>query len=85
MARKTSPKRTPPEEMTFEQASEELESIIELIESGEIGLEEAMLERKRGDELIRRCRAVLDTAEQELKQIELAEESASEAEDDHEV
>ncbi|UCD73918.1 MAG: exodeoxyribonuclease VII small subunit [Phycisphaerales bacterium] len=75
MARKTQPKRTAPQEMTFEQATEELESIIDKIESGEIGLEDALAERKRGDELIRRCRAILDTAEQELEQIELADES----------
>ena len=78
MARKTSPKQASPEEMTFERATEELESIIERIESGEIGLEDALAERKRGDELIRRCRAILDTAEQELKQIELADEPADE-------
>lgn len=82
MARKTTSSSGPPEELTFEQATEELEAIIERIESGEIGLEEALAERKRGDELIRRCRAILDTAEQELEKIELAERSAGESEDD---
>ncbi len=54
--------------MSFEAAVEELESIVERIEQGEIGLEEALSQRKRGDALIKRCRRILDTAEQELKQ-----------------
>lgn len=55
--------------LTFEQAMEELEAIIERIERGEIGLEESLVQRKRGDALVKRCRAVLDAAEQELQQI----------------
>ena len=54
--------------MSFEQATEELEAIIERIEQGEIGLEESLAERKRGERLIGRCRAILDAAEQELQQ-----------------
>lgn len=57
------------ESLTFEQAMEELESIIERIEQGKIGLEDSLAQRKRGDALIKRCRAVLDAAEQELKQV----------------
>ena len=53
--------------MSFEQATEELEAIIERIEQGEIGLEEGLSERKRGEHLITRCRAILDAAEQELQ------------------
>ena len=55
--------------MSFEQATEELDRIVERIESGEIGLQESLKQRKRGDELIQRCRAILDEAEQELKTI----------------
>lgn len=58
-----------PEKMSFEQATEELDRIIERIESGEIGLQESLSQRKRGDELIKRCRSILDQAEQELKTI----------------
>ncbi len=58
--------------MSFEQATEELEAIIERIEEGEIGLEDALAERKRGEALITRCRAILDVAEQELREIEAA-------------
>ena len=55
--------------MSFEAATAELERIIEQIEQGEIGLEESLAARKRGDALIRRCRAILDQAEQELEQV----------------
>ena len=65
--------------MSFEQAVEELESIIERIEQGQIGLEESLAQRRRGDALIKRCRSVLDAAEQELAQI-TAEERAQEDE-----
>lgn len=58
-----------PEKMSFEQATEELDRIVERIESGEIGLQDSLKQRKRGDELIQRCRAILDQAEQELKTI----------------
>ncbi len=61
--------RVPPEELTFEAATSELEAIVTRIESGEIGLEEALAERRRGDALLKRCRAILDAAEQELEQV----------------
>lgn len=60
--------------MSFEEAMEELEAIIEHIERGEIGLEESLIQRRRGDALVKRCRAVLDAAEQEIQQIKPAEE-----------
>lgn len=60
-----------PEELSFEAAVEELETIVERIEQGEIGLEEALVQRKRGDALIKRCRSILDTAEQELKHADI--------------
>jgi exodeoxyribonuclease VII small subunit len=56
-------------ELSFEQAMEQLEAIIERIEQGEIGLEESLVQRKRGDALVKRCRVVLDAAEQELEQV----------------
>lgn len=65
---KQSSKPPPPEKLSFEAAMEELESLIERIERGEIGLEESLAQRKRGDALIKRCREVLDAAEQELEQ-----------------
>ncbi|HWB20623.1 MAG TPA: exodeoxyribonuclease VII small subunit [Phycisphaerales bacterium] len=68
---------TPPEDMAFEDALAELEQIIERIEQGEIGLEESLQQRKRGDALIRRCRGILDTAEQELKTVKVSGEQSN--------
>ena len=62
-----------PKQMSFEQSIEELESIIERIEAGEVGLEESLHQWKRGQALIRRCRDVLDAAEQQVQQL-LAED-----------
>jgi len=80
MAKKTSSKskRSKPESLTFEQAVAELEQIIEQIEEGEIGLEQSLVEKRRGDALIKRCRDVLDHAEQELKEVS-AEDMAGDA------
>lgn len=61
--------RPDPAEMTWEQAMAELESINEKIEQGEIGLEESLTEYRRGVALTKRCHAILDVAEQELKKI----------------
>ncbi|MCP3902844.1 MAG: exodeoxyribonuclease VII small subunit [Planctomycetes bacterium] len=59
--------------MSFEQATEELEAIIERIEAGEIGLEASLAERRRGEALIKRSREILDAAEEELKRVEVGE------------
>jgi exodeoxyribonuclease VII small subunit len=78
MAKKQSPAgRRDPESMSFEQATEELEAIIDRIEQGEIGLEQSLAERKRGEQLIRRCRAILDAAEQELEQAAAPQDDAT--------
>ena len=84
MAKKSPSKRAAPPDpknMTFEEATEELEAIIEQIEQGQIGLEEALAQRKRGETLIRRCRAILDVAEQELQQMATDDDSDEEAGD----
>ena len=73
MAQKRTDKSIAPEKMSFEEATAEVERIIARIESGEIGLEEALEARRRGDQLLRRCRAILDRAEQELEQIAIDE------------
>ncbi|HMN95327.1 MAG TPA: exodeoxyribonuclease VII small subunit [Phycisphaerales bacterium] len=57
---------------SFEESVTELEGIIDRIERGEIGLEESLRAFRRGDELVRRCRAILDQAEQEVREISLA-------------
>ena len=59
--------------LPFEQAVEQLESIIERIEDGSVGLEETLGEYRRGHALLRRCRAILDGAEQEIRRLSLDE------------
>lgn len=57
------------ETLTFEQAVERLEAIITRMESGEIGLERSIAEYERGAALIKRCRAILDQAEQRVAEL----------------
>ncbi len=71
------PDSSDPEKMSFEQATEELDRIVERIESGEIGLQDSLKQRKLGDDLIQRCRSILDQAEQELKTISAKTEKKS--------
>ncbi len=69
MAPKKQPTPPAPEKMSFEQAVEELELILEPLEEWRLGLPESLAERRRADALIKRCRSILDAAEQELQQI----------------
>lgn len=71
------PGRSGEPDLPYEQAVEELEAIIERIESGEIGLEESLAEYERGTHLIRRCRAVLDRAEQKIMELDAKASAAA--------
>lgn len=62
--------------MGFEDAVAELESIIERIDSGEVGLEASLDAYRRGAALVRRCRAILDSAQQEIERISAADLAA---------
>ncbi len=55
--------------MDFEQAIAQLEEIIERIESGQVGLEKSITEYERGVGLIKRCREVLERAEQRVEEL----------------
>lgn len=58
---------TPPK--NFEDAVQELETILSDIESGQIGLEESLVRYERGTFLIQHCRGVLSAAEKQIEQI----------------
>jgi exodeoxyribonuclease VII small subunit len=60
----------PPDDLTYEQAIVELESIIDRIEQGEVGLEESLTQFRRGEALLKRCRAILNVAEQQVREVE---------------
>lgn len=53
--------------LTYEAAVEELESIIDQIESGDIGLEQSIRRYERGAALLKRCRSILSQAEQRVQ------------------
>lgn len=55
--------------LTFEQALAEVESIIERIEAGEIGLEDALAQYERGVALVNHCRGKLDRAQQKVEDL----------------
>ena len=61
--------RPDPDKMTYEQAIEELESIIGRIEQGKIGLAESLAEYQRGAALLKRCRGILEVAEQQIEKL----------------
>ena len=73
MSTKAKKTKSPPDPatLTYEAAAEELEALIERIDEGEIALEEAMELHRRGQALVQRCRALLDAADEELKQLSL--------------
>ncbi|MBL8764298.1 MAG: exodeoxyribonuclease VII small subunit [Phycisphaerae bacterium] len=69
MAERANPNPTPDEDpaaLTFEDALARVEDIIERIDSGEAGLEEALKDYERGVALMARCKAILDRAEQKV-------------------
>jgi exodeoxyribonuclease VII small subunit len=61
-------------ELTFEVAQKELEQIVERLERGNAGLDEAIKLWERGEELLRFCLARLESAEGTIE--ELAERAA---------
>lgn len=63
-------KRTPSiESLRFEEAMSQLEELVERIESGEVGLEDALKQYERGIALIRHCRRILDLAQQRIAEL----------------
>ncbi len=68
--------------LTFEQAVERLESIIRRIESGEIGLEQSIREYEHGVSLLKRCRAILEQAEQRVEELTTPKSGASEGDEE---
>jgi exodeoxyribonuclease VII small subunit len=61
--------QTNPEELSYEQAFEELQTVIGSLESGEKPLEEALALFERGQALYQRCTELLDKAELKVQQL----------------
>ena len=56
-------------ELTFESAQQELEQIVERLERGNAGLDEAIKLWERGEELYRLCAAKLDSAQGRIDEL----------------
>lgn len=61
--------QTPVDELTYEQAFQELETIVNNLESQEYTLEDALDQFERGQALATRCAALLDQAELKVQQV----------------
>jgi exodeoxyribonuclease VII small subunit len=57
------------EDMSFEDAIQELEAIIDKLESGEVPLDETISLYDRGSELKKYCELKLQTAEEKIQRI----------------
>jgi exodeoxyribonuclease VII small subunit len=55
--------------MNLEEAQKELEQIVEKLERGEAGLDEAIALWERGEELYRFCRERLDAAHGKIEEL----------------
>lgn len=57
------------EDLTYEQAYAELESIVSALETGEHTLDEAIAQYERGQALAKYCANILDKAELKVQQL----------------
>jgi exodeoxyribonuclease VII small subunit len=55
--------------VTYEEAEKELQTIVERLERGEAGLDEALRLWERGEELYRFCTARLDAAQGKIEEL----------------
>jgi len=62
-------------ELSFEQALDQLSKLVAKLESGELPLEESVAAFETGVKLSRRCEALLDQADQRLQVLESGEET----------
>ena len=69
MAKKKADSPASDESIGFEEAMARVESIVERIESGEVGLEESLAEYERGVAMLRRCRTILERAELRVREL----------------
>jgi exodeoxyribonuclease VII small subunit len=60
----------PPEELSFEQALEELDTLVRKMESGALGLDDSIAAYRRGAELARYCQTRLGAAEEEIRKLD---------------
>lgn len=69
---------------SFEEALEELESLVSRMEKGELSLEESLKQYERGVELTRACEDALDKARQRIEELSAADDDANDADNESE-
>ncbi|HMN14599.1 MAG TPA: exodeoxyribonuclease VII small subunit [Bellilinea sp.] len=62
-------KFTPADELTYEQAMQELDDLIGSLEEGQSSLEDSLALYERGQALAKRCAELLDKAELRVQQL----------------
>ena len=62
---------TPVEDLDFETAAQELETIIDRLERGDVALEGSLEAYGRGQALLARCRGILDSAAAKIAEVDL--------------
>lgn len=67
---KRAPEPKAPEELGFEQALEELDTLVRRMEAGELGLDDSIAAYRRGAALARYCQGRLSAAEQEIRKLD---------------
>ena len=73
---------TPVEELSYEQARDELNETVKILELGQMGLDESLKYWERGEALARACEAHLDGAAKRVEDaLDKAEEAQTEGED----
>ena len=63
-------KETDPAELRFEEALERLEGLVEKLEGGDLGLEDALASFEQGVRLVRLCSERLRDADLRIRQLE---------------
>ena len=61
----------------FEKSLEELESLVEQLESGDLSLDQSLKQCRRGGELPRHCQGVLDQAQQTVQTLMNTDDESS--------
>lgn len=63
------------EKLTYESAVKRLEEIVRKLESGQTPLDESIALFSEGSELVKKCTAILDEAEQKVKVLSESEKA----------
>ena len=68
---------TPLDQMSFEVAMQELETIVASLEKGAVPLEESICIYERGEALKKHCESVLKSAEEKVEKIRVSANGAN--------